>query len=70
MPECLAVGDQRQSSPPVQIQCPLQSRKQRQKRFSEASDGSALVGDEVAAASEEKLQLGDLLLTWLEFAEV
>ncbi len=54
----------------VQIQCSFQCRKQRQKCLSEASDGSALVGDEVAAASQEKLQLGDLLLTWLELTEV
>jgi hypothetical protein len=44
--------------------------KQRQKSFSEASDGSALIGDEVAAAPEKKLQLGDLLLTWPELAEI
>jgi hypothetical protein len=36
----------------------------------EASDGSALVGDEVAAPSEQKLQLGDLLFTWGKLTEV
>ncbi len=54
----------------VQVQSSLQSRKQRQKGFSETSDGSALVGNEVATASEEKLQLGDLFFTWLELTEV
>jgi hypothetical protein len=29
-----------------------------------------LVGHEVATASEEKLQLGELLLTWFKLAEV
>ena len=30
----------------------------------------SLVGDEVAAPSEEKLQLGDLFFAWLELTEV
>jgi hypothetical protein len=54
----------------VQIQSPLQSRKQRQKCLSKASDGSAPVGDEVTAAPEKKLQFGELFLAWLELAEV
>ena len=37
--------------------------------LSEAGDDpptTLVVGNEIAAASEEELQLGDLLLTWLE----
>jgi hypothetical protein len=45
----------------LKIQRSLQSGKQRDKGLSEASDGPALVGNEVAAASEQKLQLGELL---------
>ncbi len=66
----LVVSEEDKGTFAVQIQCPLQSRKQRQKRLSEASDDSALIGDEVATASEEKLQLGDLFFTWLELTEV
>jgi hypothetical protein len=66
----LVVREEGQGTFAIQIQSPLQSRKQRQKRLSQASDGSALVGDEVATASEQKLQLGDLLLTWPKLTEV
>ncbi len=34
--------------------------------FSEASDGSTLVGNEIATASKKQLQLGDLFFTWFE----
>ncbi len=65
----LVVSEEGERTFAVQIQSPFQSRKQRQKRLSEASDGSTLVGDEVAAASEEELQLREPLLTWPELAE-
>jgi hypothetical protein len=54
----------------VQIKRSLKGWKQRQKCLFEAGDGSALVGDEVAATSEEKLQFGDLFFTCSEFAKV
>jgi hypothetical protein len=60
------VGEEGEGTFAVQIQNPLQSRKQRLVRLSEASDGSALIGDEVTAASEKKLKFGDVLLTWLD----
>ncbi len=66
----LVVGEENEGSFAVHIQCPLQSGKQRQEGLSEAGDDSGLVGNEVTTASEEKLQLGDLLLTWVELAEV
>jgi hypothetical protein len=51
----LVVGEEGEGTFAVHIQSTLQSRKQRHKRLSEASDGSALIGNEVAAASEEEL---------------
>ena len=51
----LVVAQEGEGTFAVQIQCSLQSRKQRQKRLSKAGDGPALVGDEVATASEEEL---------------
>jgi hypothetical protein len=51
----LVVGQEGERAFAVQIQCSLQSRKQRHKRLSWADYGSAPVGDEVATASEEEL---------------
>jgi hypothetical protein len=64
------VGEKGERTFAVHIQSPLQSRKQGQKCLSETSDGSALVNNEVAAASEEKLQFGELFFTWLELTKV
>ena len=64
----LVVGQEGERIFAIQIQSPLQSRKQRQKCFSKAGDSPALVGDEVATASEEELKLGDLMFTCLELA--
>jgi hypothetical protein len=66
----LVVAEEGEWTFAVEIQRSLQSGKQRQKCLSKASDGSALVGDEVSASSEQKLQFGDLLLTWLKSTEV
>jgi hypothetical protein len=41
-----------------------------QASLSEASDGPALVGDEVAAPSEKKLQLGELFFTSSKLTKV
>jgi hypothetical protein len=33
-------------------------------------DGPALVSNEIATASKQKLQLGDLFFTWFELTEI
>src|SRR5215217_5133182 len=66
----LVVGEEDKGTSPVQVQRSLQGWKQRQESLSEAGDGSGLVGDEVAAVSEKKLQFGDLFLTWSKLTEV
>jgi hypothetical protein len=66
----LVVSEEDKRTFAVQIQCSLQRRKQRQKHFSQASDGPALVDDEVSAASEQELQLGELLFTCSKLAEL
>ena len=66
----LVMSEEGQGTFAVQVQSPLQCWKQRQKGFSQASDGPTLVGNEIATASKQKLQLGDLLFTWFEHAEV
>ena len=64
------MGEEGEGTFAVHIQSPLQSWKQRHKRLSEASYDSVLVGDEVATASEEELQFGELFFTWLELTKV
>lgn len=54
----------------VQLQCQLQSRKQRHKRPSEVGEDPAVVRNYVAATNEQKLKLGDLLLIESKLAEV
>jgi hypothetical protein len=67
----LVVSYQGEGAPVVQVQRPLQGRKQRKKSFSEAGDGAGLVGDEIpATAGDEELQLGKLSFAGCEFAEV
>jgi hypothetical protein len=43
----------------VEIQGTLEGREQRKERLSEAGDGPALVGDEIASAGEQELHLGE-----------
>src|SRR5215204_200689 len=43
----------------VEIQGALEGREQRKERLSEAGDGPALVGDEIASAGEQELHLGE-----------
>jgi hypothetical protein len=57
-------------NPVVQVQSPLQSGKGGQKGVSETVDGAGLVTDQVPAASEEGLQLGQFVLAGGELLEV
>jgi hypothetical protein len=67
----LVVGKQGERATPVEVQCPLQSRKQRKKRlFSEASDAASFVGYEVASASEQELEFGKITFARGELTEV
>jgi hypothetical protein len=66
----LVVGEESEGATPVQIQCSLQSWKQRKKRLSEAGYAAAFVNDEVASASEQKLKLGKIALAGDELTEI
>jgi hypothetical protein len=63
------VRDEGESASAIQIESSLQGRKGGQKRLSEAGDGPALVGDEVAASREEYFELCELFLPGGEFLE-
>ena len=64
------MGEEDKGTFAVQIRCSLQCREQRHQRLSQAGDGPALVDDEISAASEQELRLGELLFTCSKFAEV
>ena len=66
----LVVGEKDEGAFPIQIQRSFEGWKQVHKRLPEAGDGPVLISDQIATASEEEPQFGDLLLAGLELAEV
>jgi hypothetical protein len=66
----LVAGQEGKGTPPVKIQRPFQSRRERQERFAEAGYGPVVVEEEIAATPQQDAQFGDLFLAWLQSAEV
>jgi len=66
----LVVAQQGEGALVGQVEAALQGRKEGQERLSEASDGAGLVGDEIPAAGEKELKLGELSFAGCELTEL
>jgi len=66
----LVVDEEGEGTTPVEVQCSLQSWKQRKKRLSEAGDAATFVDDEVASASEQEFEFSKIVFARSELTEV
>ncbi len=64
------MGEEGEEAFPVQIKRSFEGWKQGHERLPEAGDGPVLISDQIATASEEEPQFGDLFLAGLKLAEV
>ena len=66
----LVVAHQDEGALGVQVQCPLQGRKEGKEDVPETIDGAGPVGDEVPPTGEQELQFGEVALAGNDLREV